>query len=227
MHFEISYLPAHSLATAHLEPGESVRAEASAMVSMTSDIETSTTARGAGGGVLGGLKRAVLGGESFFTNLFTAKAPGAHVTFAPNLCGSMVVHQLDGSETLLIQGTSYVAGPDTVRLNTQFQGLKGLFSGETLFFLEASGQGPVLLNAFGAIEKIQLDGTMIVDTGHLVAFSSGIRYSIAKAARGFISSFLSGEGLVLRVEGRGTLYVQSRNPNEFGRSLGSKLPPRG
>lgn len=226
MHFEIAYLPAHSLATAHLAPGESVRAEASAMVSMTNDIQTSTTARGAGGGLLGGLKRAVLGGESFFTNLFTAQAPGAHVTFAPNLCGSMVVHELDGSEALLIQGSSYVASPDSVRLNTQFQGLKALFSGESFFFLEATGHGPVLINAFGAIEKIDLNGSMIVDTGHLVAFTSGIRYSIAKAAAGWIASYLSGEGLVLRVEGRGSLYVQSRNPSEFGKNVGSKLPPR-
>lgn len=226
MHFEIAYQPAHSLATAHLAPGESVRAEASAMVSMTSDIQTSTTARGAGGGIFGGLKRAVLGGESFFTNLFTASAPGAHVTFAPNLCGSMVVHELNGSENLLIQGSSYVASPDSVSLNTQFQGFKGFFSGESLFFLEASGHGPVLVNAFGAIEKIDLDGTMIVDTGHLVAFTSGIRYTISKAASGWIASYLSGEGLVLRIEGRGTLYVQSRNPGEFGKNVGSKLPPR-
>jgi uncharacterized protein (TIGR00266 family) len=226
MHFEIAYQPAHSLATAHLAPGESVRAEASAMVSMTNDIQTSTTARGAGGGLLGGLKRAVLGGESFFTNLFTAQAPGAHVTFAPNLCGSMVVHDLDGGESLLVQGSSYVASPDTVRVDTQFQGLKALFSGESFFFLEASGRGPVLLNAFGAIEKIDLNGSLIVDTGHLVAFTSGIRYSIDKAAKGWITSYLSGEGLVLRVEGRGTLYVQSRNPGEFGKNVGGKLPPR-
>jgi uncharacterized protein (TIGR00266 family) len=104
--------------------------------------------------------------------------------------------------------------------------MKGLFSGESLFFLEASGHGPVLLNAFGAIEVLDLDGEMIVDTGHLVAFTSGISYTVSKASAGLISSFLSGEGLVLSVKGRGKLYVQSRNPNEFGRSVGAKLPAR-
>lgn len=227
MHFEITYNPAHSLATAHLNPGESVRAEASAMVSMTRDIQVQTNAAAKqSGGLFKGLKRAFLGGESFFTNLFTATSQGAHVTFAPDLCGSMKVHELDGRESLFIQGSSYVAAPDSVTVDTKFQGMKGLFSGESLFFLEASGHGPVLLNAFGAIEVIDLDGEMIVDTGHIVAFTGGISYTVSKAAAGWIGSYLSGEGLVLAVKGRGKLYVQSRNPNEFGKSVGKKLPPR-
>lgn len=227
MHFEIKYNPAHSLAVAHLSPGESVRAEASAMVSLSSGISVSTTAtHKSGGGFLGALKRGVLGGESFFQNLFTAVSPGAHVELAPKLCGSMVAHELDGRSDLFIQGSSYVAAPESVQLDTKWQGFKAFFSGETLFFLRASGYGPVLLNAFGAIEKFELDGEHIVDTGHLVAFTEGIEYSIDKAGSGWISSFLSGEGLVLRLRGRGLVYVQSRNPAEFGTSVGRLLPPR-
>jgi uncharacterized protein (TIGR00266 family) len=118
-----------------------------------------------------------------------------------------------------------VAAPDSVSVDTQFQGFKGFFSGESLFFLTASGHGPVLLNAFGAIETLDLEGEMIVDTGHIVAFTAGIRYSVIKAAKGWISSYLSGEGFVLRLQGRGRMYVQSRNPSEFGAMLGRMLPP--
>lgn len=228
MHFDIQYRPAHSLAIAHLEPEESVRAEASAMVSMTRNLTITTDGpMGGRGGLLKSFKRAMLGGETFFTNTFTARGTPGHVTLAPTLSGDMRAIELQRGEPLYIQGSSYVAAPDSVDLDTRWQGLKGFFSGESLFFLEASGYGPVLVNAFGAIEKIDLDGTMIVDTGHLVAFTSGIRYSISKASAGWIASYLSGEGLVLRVEGRGTLYVQSRNPSEFGKNVGSKLPPRG
>jgi uncharacterized protein (TIGR00266 family) len=227
MRFDIQYNPAHSLATAHLAHGESVRAEASAMVCMSSNIAVSTTARhGAGGGLFGGLKRAVVGGESFFQNLYTARSDDAQVSFAPKLCGSMVVHTLEGNDKLMIQGSSYVAAPDSVILDTQFQGFRGLLSGETLFFLKASGSGPVLLNAFGAIEKIALDGELVVDTGHLVAFGGDIDYSIDKAGSGWIASYLSGEGFVLRLRGRGTLYIQSRNPSAFGGAVGRLLPPR-
>jgi uncharacterized protein (TIGR00266 family) len=227
MQFQVHYRIAHSLAVVELGPGETVRAEASAMVSMTSNIQVATNAMSQrSGGFLRGLKRGVLGGESFFTNTFTAKNGPGHVTLAPKLCGDMVVHQLDPHHELLIQGSSYVAAPDSVQIDTQFQGFKGFLSGESLFFLMARGEGPVLINAFGAIETYDLNGEMIVDTGHLVAFTSGISYEIGKAAPGWISTFLSGEGLVLRLRGQGRLYVQSRNPNEYGMRVGSQLPAR-
>jgi uncharacterized protein (TIGR00266 family) len=224
MHYEIQYRPAHSVALAHLQSGESVRAEASAMMGMTPNIAVETAAR-AQGGLLGGLKRSFLGGESFFTNRFTAQGGPGHVLLAPQLCGDLVAHELLGVP-LLIQGSSYVSAPDSVRIDTQFQGFKGFFSGESLFFLEASGFGPVLLNAFGALETLDLDGEIVLDTGHLVAFTSGIEYSVDKAGRGWIQSYLSGEGLVLFLRGRGRVYIQSRNPTEYGATIGSKLPAR-
>lgn len=227
MQFEIQYRPTHSLATAHLEDGESVRAEASAMVSMTRNLVIQTDGpMGGRGGIMTNLKRTVLGGETFFTNTFTARGGPGHVTLAPTLCGDMVVVELSRSAPLYIQGSSYVAAPDSVEIDARWQGFKGFFSGESMFFLEASGVGPVLINAFGAIEKLDLDGELIVDTGHLVAFTGGIDYEVTKASRGWIASYLSGEGLVLRMAGRGQLYLQSRNPNEYGTAVGSRLPPR-
>ncbi|MEO1483681.1 MAG: TIGR00266 family protein [Myxococcota bacterium] len=228
MNIDVQYKPAHSLAVVNLEGGESIRAEAGAMVSMSSNIQVETDGPMSkrSGGFLKGLKRAVLGGESFFTNLYKAPAgaPG-EVTLAPSLCGDMLVHNLTG-ENLLIQGSSYVAAPDSVSIDSKWQGFKSLFSGESMFFLKASGQGPVLINAFGAIETIDLDGELIVDTGHLVAFTEGLEYTISKASKGLIASFLSGEGLVLRFRGRGRLYVQTRNPSEYGAAVGRQLPPR-
>jgi uncharacterized protein (TIGR00266 family) len=226
MQFDIQYRPAHTLATAYLAPNESVRAEAGAMISMTSNIQVQTQGPGQGGGLLKGFKRAFLGGESFFTNTFTAFNGPGHVTLAPSICGDMVVHDMNGTHELMIQGSSYVAAPDSVQIDTKWQGLKGFFSGETMFFLRAQGYGPVLMNAFGAIETIDLQGELIVDTGHLVAFTSGITYQISKASRGLIASLLSGEGLVLRMSGYGRLYIQSRNPKAYGRAVGRVLPPR-
>jgi uncharacterized protein (TIGR00266 family) len=203
-----------------------VRAEASAMISMTSNIHVATSGPAGGGGVLKTLKRSMLGGESFFTNTFTAAGGPGHVTLAPALSGDMVVHDLNPREELLIQGSSYVAAPDSVAIDTRWQGFKGFFSGENLFFLHASGHGPVLLNAFGAIEVMDLAGELVVDTGHLVAFTSGIAYEVSTASPGLIASWLSGEGFVLRVSGQGRLYLHSRNPSEYGSAVGRKLPAR-
>ncbi|MEM6273864.1 MAG: TIGR00266 family protein [Myxococcota bacterium] len=227
MNIDIQYGPAHSLAVVDLAAGESIRAEAGAMVSMSSSIEVETDGPMSkrSGGFFKGLKRAFLGGESFFTNLYKAPAPG-EVTLAPSLCGDMVQHHMQPGEDLMIQGSSYVAAPDSVTLDTKWQGFRSFFSGESMFFLKASGSGPVILNAFGAIETIDLDGELILDTGHLVAFTGGLDYEISKASRGLIASYLSGEGLVLRFRGSGRLYVQTRNPGEYGAQVGRQLPPR-
>ncbi len=197
------------------------------MISMTRNLRVTTEGPLRGqGGFLRGLGRAMLGGETFFTNTFTATGSEGHVTLAPSLCGDMVVHDVRPGEELFIQGSSYVAAPDTVQLDTRWQGMKGFFSGESLFFLRAAGQGPVLMNAFGAISVLDFDGELIVDTGHLVAFTSGIQYRVTTAASGLIASYLSGEGFVLHVSGRGRLYLQSRNPSEYGSAVGQNLPPR-
>jgi uncharacterized protein (TIGR00266 family) len=226
MMYEIQYRPGHALATAHLQQGESVRAEASAMVGMTANIavETQVRAQG-GGGIMGGLRRSLLGGESFFTNRFTAERGPGHVLLAPPLPGDMRTHELSG-EPLLIQGGSYVSAPDSVQIDTKFQGFKGLFSGESLFFLYAAGHGSVLLSAFGAIEILDVTSELVVDTGHVVAFTAGLEYSVEKAGVGWIASYLSGEGFVLRFRGRGRLYLQTRNPAEYGEYVGQKLPAR-
>jgi len=227
MDIDIEYRPAHSLAVVQLAPGESITAESSAMVSMSSGMQLSTDGPMSKkkGGFLKNLGRAFLGGETFFTNTFTATGSRGEVTLAPTLCGDMAIHELDGDE-LFIQGSSYVAAPDSVQLNTRWQGMKGFFSGESLFFLQATGYGPVIINAFGAVDVIDLDGELIVDTGHLVAFTGGLTYEVGKAGSGWISSFLSGEGLVLRMRGRGRLYLQTRNPSEYGSAVGSRLPAR-
>lgn len=228
MNIQLLYPPAHTLAQVTLEPGESVRAESGAMVSMSTNVSLTTDGPMSKktGGLFGSLKRVLLSGETFFTNTFTAHSVPGEVTFAPRLTGDLVVHSLLPHEELFIQGSSYMAAPDSVSLDTRWQGFKGFFSGENLFFLKASGTGPVLMNAFGAIQTIDLQGELIVDTGHLVAFTSGISYEVSTASTGLIASYLSGEGFVLRVRGQGKLYLQTRNPNEFGTQVGRMLPPR-
>ena len=117
MEIEVKYRPAHSLGVVRLGAGESITAEAGAMVTMNDQVQVSTTARaGAGGGLFKSLKRTFLTGESFFTNTFTGTSAGGEVTLAASLCGDMSVHDLVPGEDLLIQSTSYLASDSSVAL---------------------------------------------------------------------------------------------------------------
>lgn len=62
MESEILYQPSYSLARVKLNAGEAITAEAGAMVSISEGITIETSVKG---GLLAGLKRSFLGGESF------------------------------------------------------------------------------------------------------------------------------------------------------------------
>lgn len=226
MQFETVFGPAYSLAICRLEQGESVMAESGAMVTQDAHIEMQTSAsQGKGiGGLLKGLGRKMFLGESFFRNTFTASQAPGEVTFAPSLPGDTMVYQMQGQD-LIIQQTSYMASATTVEIETKWGGFRSFFGEGKFFWIRAFGQGPLAINAFGAIKEIDVNGSFIVDTGHIVAFEPTLSFKIQRVGSWF-STIFSSEGLVCRFEGQGKLFIQSRNPQEFGSLVGGKLPPR-
>ena len=52
---------------------------------------------------------------------------------------------------------------------------------------------------------------LVVDTGHLVAFTGGVDYLVRKVGGGIRSMIGSGEGLVMELSGSGLVWVQTRN----------------
>jgi len=73
MQVDVKYRPSYSLAIVAMDPSESIRTEAGAMVSMSAGMKMETKARG---GIMKSLARAALGGESFFMNTYTARREG-------------------------------------------------------------------------------------------------------------------------------------------------------
>ncbi len=220
MQTNILYRPSQSLAQVWLQPGESVMAETGAMVGMTPNVNMQTQAGGVGKGLM-----RLLGGESFFRNTFTAQGGTGEVLFAPPLCGDMAVLEC-GMQQWVMQSSAFVASSPTIEVQTQGGGFKGLFSGAGLFTLATQGQGQVIVGAFGALEQVNVDGSMVIDTGHLVAWQSTLQYTVGKSGGGWIASFLSGEGLVCHFQGQGVVYLQSRNASEYGQTVGAMLPAR-
>jgi uncharacterized protein (TIGR00266 family) len=215
---------AFASALVQLDRGERFVSEAGGMIEMTADLELSTTTqtRG-GGGLLKGLKR-LLAAESFFLSHFHAVRSPGQVRIAPELPGDIERIDLDG-DTWLIEGGAFLgAGPD-VEVDASFGGMKSFLGGEGLFFVRVSGQGPVLVSAFGGIFPIEVEGAHVVDTGHVVAFPDRLRYRLATAG-GWKSFLFSGEGLVFQFDGHGRVLCQSHDAGRFGRLLGPKLPAR-
>jgi len=225
MEIEILHGPGNAAAKVRLAGGESCTAEGGAMIAMSGDMRIETTTHKTGSGsVMKAMKR-MLAGESMFLNHFTAGAHGGELWLATTLPGDMMQYELE-EENLIVQGGSFVACEPGVEIDLGWQGLKAAFSGESIFWVHLRGTGKVIVNSFGAIYPVPIDGEHIVDTGHIVAFNETLNFSISKAGKSWLSSFLGGEGLVCKFQGKGTVWCQSHNPPGFGKILGPKLRPR-
>jgi uncharacterized protein (TIGR00266 family) len=200
---------AFACARVELAAGQSIRAEAGAMVSMSGNVDVQGQLQG---GLMGALKRLVTR-ESMFVSTFTAQGGAGEVLLAPAVPGDVTGVDLTGRE-LLVQSSSWLASELDVQLDTEFAGFRGLFAGEGLFFIRASGRGTALLSSYGAIvhRPIPVGARYVVDTGHVVAFDARMPYQVRRASRrGWLGSILSGEALVAEFHGPGELWLQTRN----------------
>lgn len=220
MRTEITHGPAYAQANLHLDSGETMQAEAGAMVAMSSGIDLKTST---GGGFMKGLRRS-LGGESFFLNTFESRQDGSVVKVAPPLPGDIVTWTLE-DQTVYLQSGSYLASPTTIDVDSRWGGSKTFFSREGLVMLRCSGVGELVVSSYGAIEQVDLAAgeEYVVDTGHMVGWQESVKYDIRKVGN-WKSTMLSGEGLVVRLTGPGRIYTQTRSPEAFLAWIIPKIP---
>jgi uncharacterized protein (TIGR00266 family) len=231
MQIDVESRPSYGMAVVQLDDGETIIAEAGSMVAMSDDIDVSTEFNGTGGAgfmgkvkaVFAGLARKVLGGESMFVNHFTANGDDQKVMLAPAMVGDVMDIELK-KRPVFVQATSFLAATPDVVVQLVWGGWSMLFSGEGAFFLKCRGKGGrLLVNSYGAIEEIQVDGPFVVDSGHLVAYQGKLQYKIKKVG-GWKSTLLSGEGLVLEFTGTGRVWLQTRNLSALVGWLTPQLP---
>jgi uncharacterized protein (TIGR00266 family) len=194
-------------------PGERVVAESGAMVAMGAEVDVQTSMRG---GLLAAAKRKVLGGESIFQNTFTAKAGGQSLFLAAPAEGDLKEMDLAPGQSFFLQSGAYVAHVgDQLVLDTKWGGVKSFFSGVGFFMLRLSGPGKLFFACYGALHAVNVGPQgYTADTGHIVAFTDGLDYSV-RPFGGMKGLFFSGEGLVCDFRGSGTVYLQTRNPSSL------------
>ncbi|MGH8994284.1 MAG: TIGR00266 family protein, partial [Acidimicrobiia bacterium] len=221
MDVQIRHSPSFAVARTTLAGGESVRAEAGAMLATSAGVSLEGKAEG---GMMKSLGRMAGGGESFFINTITAPPQGGWVDFAPKLPGDIVGTKVDPSRGLVIQAGSWLCSEASVQIDTGWGGLRMGAGGEGFFVLRASGDGQIALSCYGALDTITLGPgeQVVVDSGHMVAFEDGITVETRLVTRsgggvkGFLKSAVqtakTGEGLVFDFTGPGQVLIQSRNP---------------
>ncbi|MFC9895644.1 TIGR00266 family protein [Nocardia sp. NPDC127579] len=221
MKVQLRHNPASTIARCFLAGGEPMRVESGAMVAHSAGVTLQAKAEG---GILAGLKRSVLAGESFFVSTFTAPQQGGWVDVAPALPGDMLNLQISPDRPYFISRGGWIANSHGVQVESKWGGFANLFGGEGGFGLRAHGEGEVVVGVFGAIDVIDLQAgePITIDTGHVVAYDLAMNFTIRRAVSGrSIQSLKSGEGFVFDFVGPGRVLLQTRNPGAFAAWAGS------
>ena len=218
--------------------GDEVRAEAGAMTYMTDGIEMDARMEG---GLLEGLKRRVLAGQSFFLTFFKCTAPSGSVAFSAPYPGKIITMPLQNS-AILCQRDSFLCATGHVDINVEFTKRlgAGFFGGEGFILERLEGTGQVFIHSGGTIVPFDLKAgeKLKVDTGCLVAFDPTVDYDI-ELVGGIKTAMFGGEGLFFAsMTGPGRVWVQTLpfsrladrilrafhgNKEEVRRSLGGAL----
>lgn len=221
-----------------LDPGETVIAEAGAMVFMEEDIVTeskmgdgSTPNEGIMGKLLSAGKRMIAGESLFLTHFTNRGSVRRKVGFSGNVPGSIV--GVDLSKTggaLTCQRDAFLCAALGTRISVVLAKKlgTGFFGGEGFILQRAEGDGRFVIHAGGKVIKKQLNNeTLRVDTGCLVAFTDGIDYDIAPAGN-MKSMMFGGEGLFLAtLSGTGSVLLQSTPVSKMAAALMKNFPSQG
>lgn len=211
MQVRTRHTPSYGVARLVLAPGEPAQVESGAMLATSYGVTVVSRAQG---GLLKSLARAAFGGESLFVSTYTAPQQGGWVDVAPDLPGDLNVLELDGRSSWCVTKGCWLASASTVRMDVQWGGFKNLFGGEGGFLTHVSGQGPVVVSCYGALDVMTLQpGEFVtVDTGHVVAYADTVQSRLRQLNQGIAQSLKSGEGLVFDFAGPGQVLVQTRTP---------------
>ncbi|EKG10260.1 hypothetical protein MPH_12642 [Macrophomina phaseolina MS6] len=210
--YRISHRDTNTILTVQLAMGCPLTARPGAMFAMSPTITLKGTLKFS-------LKKFVAGGE-LATSTYTG--PG-ELLLAPPSMGDITNIRLSGQEMWSVSKDGFLACTQGIVKEYKSQSLsKAMFSGEGLFVYKISGSGILWVTSLGAIlrKDLQENEKYIVDNGHLVAWNC--KYALERVASGgIISNMSSGEGLVCKFTGPGTIFIQTRNPTAFSQWIGA------
>jgi uncharacterized protein (TIGR00266 family) len=177
-----------------LKHGEEVFAEAGSMLYMSSGVELQAKMQG---GVMKGLMRKFLAGESMFMSVFRSNAAQGTMALANPIAGKIFPLELRGN-TILAERNAFLCGIGNIDLSIAFTKRfgAGLFGGEGFILQKLTGHGLVFLHAGGNMLEFDLaPGEQIrADTGCIVSMSDTVSYDIQYVG-GFKNALFGGEGL--------------------------------
>lgn len=202
-----------------LEAGEKCYIESGAMIYRTPGLELKTRLNAQGNNMFGKLisavGRSIVSNENIFVTEVVANQNGS-ILLAPKAPGKIQILEVGATQYCLNDG-AFLALDGSCRYKMQRQNIgKAIFSRTGgLFVMTTEGEGRMLINAFGDIQRIDLvNESITIDNGHVLAWDSKLSYNL-HFENSFFQSMGTGEGLVNTFTGTGSIYIQTLNLENF------------
>lgn len=210
-----------------LANGENVYIERGSMAYMSNvELEGKMNSNKSGlGGLLSAIGRSIVSGESMFITKAKGLSDNARLGIAPSIPGKIMPLEVGYKQYRLNTG-AFLACDSTVTYNIVSQSAgKALLGGTGGFFImETSGEGDVLVNAFGDIIELTVtpENPLTIDNEHVVAWDADLDYQIEVASGTF--GFTTGEGFVNKFSGSGKVLIQTRNVHSLAEEIRKFIP---
>ena len=223
-----------------LDPSETAIAESGAFMMMDDGVQMQTIfgdgSQQQNGGLMDKLFSAgkrLLVGESLFMTAFTNIGHGKkRVSFASPYPGKIIpldLSTLGGS--VVCQKDAFLCAAKGVAINIEFQRRlgTGLFGGEGFIMERLQGDGMAFMHAGGHVfERTLQPGELIkIDTGCLVAYTSGVSFDI-EFIGGVRNKIFGGEGVFFAtLRGPGKVWIQTLPVSRLASRILSYATPGG
>jgi uncharacterized protein (TIGR00266 family) len=184
-----------------------VRVEPGGLYYMKGHLEMKAST---GGGLFKGLSRRMLSGETFFVN----EIHGSGEIYLEPTFGHFLLHRVEEEENALIVDSGlFCAGTSGLDISSVLQKnvSSALFGGEGMYQTRIQGSGIAVLYSpvpVREVNKIRLNKEKLwVDGNFALMRTEGITFKAEKSSKSWISTSVSGEGLLQTFEGSGTVWI--------------------
>ncbi|PWB49960.1 MAG: transcriptional regulator [Candidatus Methanoperedenaceae archaeon] len=184
---------------ARLEPG--------ALYFMKGNLEMKASS---GGGIMKGLTRKMLSGETFFVNEIHGTG---EIYLEPSFGHFFLYHIKKDEKAIIVDKGLFYAGTSGLDISSVMQKniSSALFGGEGIFQTKILGEGIAVLYSpvpVKEIQKVQLNNEKLsVDGNFTLLRSEGIEFKAEKSSKSWAATSVSGEGLLQTFSGTGSVWI--------------------
>jgi uncharacterized protein (AIM24 family) len=184
-----------------------VRSEPGALYFMKGNLEMKAST---GGGVMKGLARKMLSGESFFVNEIHGTG---EIYLEPSFGHFFLYHVKKEDKAIIVDKSLFYAGSAGLDISSVMQKniSSSLFGGEGMFQTKIQGEGIAVLYSpvpVSELQKIQLNGDKLsVDGNFALLRSEGVEFRAEKSSKSWVATSVSGEGLLQTFSGTGSVWI--------------------